>query len=464
MKTDKNHNNNASQFYYEFGGPIGTGVNIVLLPVLVQVLAHWSAVGTVEFTSWTTDIANATTTTTTTTYSASTFWQAIVDSPVLCPSCRDASILIACTAIVLGWFLWFVVLERCLPGEVVQGAPIHGDTNHRLSYKLNGHLSFWITVTALYVGWPYWHEASESIQFTTAPLGFLYDHFGTLAMISSMACFFLSTYLYVTSFLPGTILSKVGTSGYFWYDFWMGRELNPRSLGGSFDWKVFCELRPGLVGWMVLNLSCLQQQHQRLGYVSGSMLLINLFQGIYVWDAQFQERAILTTMDITTDGFGFMLVFGDLTWVPFTYSLQARYLVEHDPHLSYLNLLAIILLYSFGFMIFRGANSQKDAFRRAPEQFKDMRYLQTKRGTKLLLSGWWGLARKINFTGDWIMGLCWCLLCGVQSPVPYYYAIYFAILLMHRAERDDHQCKLKYGDDWDIYKRLVPYKFIPGII
>jgi hypothetical protein len=34
-------------------------------------------------------------------------------------------------------------------------------------------------------------------------------------------------------------------------------------------------------------------------------------------------------MDITTDGFGFMLAFGDLAWVPFTYSLQARVLVDH---------------------------------------------------------------------------------------------------------------------------------------
>ena len=38
-------------------------------------------------------------------------------------------------------------------------------------------------------------------------------------------------------------------------------------------------------------------------------------------------------MDITTDGFGFMLAFGDLAWVPFIYSLQARYLVDHDPAL-----------------------------------------------------------------------------------------------------------------------------------
>ena len=47
-----------------------------------------------------------------------------------------------------------------------------------------------------------------------------------------------------------------------------------------------------------------------------------LVAGLYVWDALYHERAILTTMDITTDGFGFMLAFGDLVWVPFTYSLQ----------------------------------------------------------------------------------------------------------------------------------------------
>jgi hypothetical protein len=64
------------------------------------------------------------------------------------------------------------------------------------------------------------------------------------------------------------------------------------------------------------------------------MFLITLLQGFYVWDALYMEKAILTTMDITTDGFGFMLCFGDLSWVPFIYTLQARYLVDYDPNLS----------------------------------------------------------------------------------------------------------------------------------
>ena len=53
-------------------------------------------------------------------------------------------------------------------------------------------------------------------------------------------------------------------------------------------------------------------------------VLVIIFHAIYVLDALYLEKAILTTMDITTDGFGFMLVFGDLVWVPFTYSLQVR--------------------------------------------------------------------------------------------------------------------------------------------
>ena len=57
----------------------------------------------------------------------------------------------------------------------------------------------------------------------------------------------------------------------------------------------------------------------------------------------FSQEAILTTMDLMHDGFGFMLAFGDLVWVPFTYTLQAYYLVGHPNPLS-LPLLTVIIL------------------------------------------------------------------------------------------------------------------------
>ena len=130
------------------------------------------------------------------------------------------------------------------------------------------------------------------------------------------------------------------------------------------------------------------------------MWCVCLFQTLYVWDALYQEQAILTTMDVTTDGFGWMLAFGDLAWVPFTYSLQAYYLVERDPALGPIALALIVALNTLGYAIFRGANSQKDAFRRDPNApgVAHLTYLETKRGTRLLTSGWWGMARKINYT------------------------------------------------------------------
>ena len=196
------------------------------------------------------------------------------------------------------------------------------------------------------------------------------------------------------------------------------------------------------------------------------MVLINIFQGLYVWDGLMNEQAILTTMDITTDGFGFMLAFGDLAWVPFTYSLQARYLVENSPEYSDAYWLLTVAIKVVGFIIFRGANGEKDQFRRDPQHpdVKHIKTLDTKAGRKLMITGWWGMARKINYTGDWLMGLAWCMTTGFQTPLTYFYSIYFFVLLVHRAMRDNEACEKKYGkEDWEKYKEHVPDMFVPGV-
>ena len=92
---------------------------------------------------------------------------------------------------------------------------------------------------------------------------------------------------------------------------------------------MFCELVPGLIGWLLLDLGFAHKQFTDTGAVSPAMALVCAFQALYVADALWFEPAILTTMDVTTDGFGFMLVFGDLCWVPFTYTLQARCAFPH---------------------------------------------------------------------------------------------------------------------------------------
>jgi len=324
----------------------------------------------------------------------------------------------------IGWFFFQVILERILPGRIVPGVKL--ENGQQLKYKINGHKSFWVSMLVILPFSPLSRLFGLNLQYSVSSL---YNNYFQLITASIIFSFCLSIFLFLKSFAKGALLAKGGNTGNIIYDFFIGRELNPRI--GSLDLKFFCELRPGLIGWIVINFGMMAKQYENLGYISYSMILINIFQGVYVWDALYQEKAILTTMDITTDGFGFMLVFGDLAWVPFTYSLQARTLVDYDPNLPLWGCGLIILLNFLGYSIFRGANGQKDDFRRDPNSptVAHLKYMNTERGTKLLISGYWGMARKINYTGDWLMGLSWCLLCGFGSIIPYFYAIYFGVFI-----------------------------------
>ena len=44
---------------------------------------------------------------------------------------------------------------------------------------------------------------------------------------------------------------------------------------------------------------------------------------------------------------------------------------------------------------------------------------------------------------------------GFDSPIPYFYPLYFTVLLVHRQRRDDASCREKYGKDWDKVSGLV---------
>lgn len=355
----------------------------------------------------------------------------------------------ACT-VFLGWMSFQAALHLLLPGKNVKGT--HLANGLQLDYKLNGLFNFWVTMAL--VG--YFGFYTRSLNLSWA-----YDNYLPLMTASILFSLILSVYLYLRSFAKDALLAAGGKTGYVVYDFFIGRELNPRI--GRFDLKEFCELYPGLIGWVTLNLAMAHKQLQLTGSVSTAMVLVCMFQGIYVWDALHHEPAILTTMDITTDGFGFMLAFGDLAWVPFTYSLQARILVDHSPSLSIPIVALLVLIKLAGYAAFRGSNSQKDLFRRDPTHpsVAHLESMPTERGTKLIVSGWWGIARHINYLGDWIMGWAWCLPAGIGSIVPYFYVIYFGALLVHRDLRDDAACRVKYGKDWEKYCKRVPYRLIP---
>jgi Delta14-sterol reductase len=58
-----------------------------------------------------------------------------------------------------------------------------------------------------------------------------------------------------------------------------------------------------------------------------------------------------------------MLAVGDLLWVPFVYSLQARYLVFQSKDLGHVPSAVILAVNLLGYYIFRTSNNEKNEFR-----------------------------------------------------------------------------------------------------
>ncbi|KIY67847.1 ERG4/ERG24 ergosterol biosynthesis protein [Cylindrobasidium torrendii FP15055 ss-10] len=350
------------------------------------------------------------------------------------------------------WFAFCVAAWAILPARVVEGTLMRDGLKKK--YKTNAFstciLAFCIVAGIIY------QQGPEGFTILYRKLlGFM-----TAALAVSTV---QAVHVYASSFQPGKLLTLNGNTGNPIYDFFIGRELNPTI--GSLDLKYFNELRPGLILWALICISTLCEQATRRGgwaNVTDSMWLTAFFQIFYVVDSMYNEAAIFTIMDITTDGFGFMLSFGDLVWVPFTYSLQARYLVFEQVELGLVYTALILGLNSLGYLIFRQANSEKNDFRNGKNP-RNLAYLTTKRGSKLLTSGWWGRSRHPNYFGDLLMALAWSLPTGFETPITYFYVIFFTFFLIYRQERDDAACAEKYGDDWETYKQIVPYRIVPYV-
>lgn len=413
----------------EFGGPAGNILLMIGLPVTVYYLYYcvrfnggWIIPGNVvnyaPFTS---------------------FWESII------PTGRAA-------AIFFSWFALQVILELVLPGKVVPGAVLADGS--RLNYRMNGLAAFVVTFSLL----------TALVAAGLVDVAVMYDNFGALISVVTMFVIAFSVFLYV---YPRKSGQAGAISGSRIHDFFMGTVLNPRIPPVTgFDLKFFCESRPGLMGWLAVSLSFMGVQYQRHGTVTAAMVIVVAGQLLYIADYFWNEPAILTTTDIVNDRFGFMLAFGDLAWVPLTYALQAFYLIEHAHVLPWWGVAGIAVLNIAGYYLFRAVNLQKHRFRTDPAARiwgKEPRFIQTAHGNRLLVSGFWGWSRHFNYVGDITMALAWCLPCLFASPLPYFYVIYFTILLIHRERRDDRRCAAKYGADWDDYRKRVRWRILPGV-
>ncbi|KAF2179025.1 sterol C-14 reductase-like protein [Zopfia rhizophila CBS 207.26] len=405
----------------------------------------------------------------------------------------------------LGYYFLSLALYAFLPAETPEGTELR--SGGRLKYRFNAFNSAIFIAVILAAGTAV--EGAEFLIWT-----FITDNFVPLLTTNILISFALATYVYIASFSvqhpkdpAKRELAAGGHTGNILYDWFIGRELNPRitfPVFGEVDIKSWMELRPGMLGWIILDFAFMMQQYRNFGRITDSILLITLSQTLYVLDALYMEPAILTTIDIISDGFGFMLSFGDLAWLPFTYSIQARYLAQHPVELGWTGVAAVFAVQASGYYIFRAVNNEKNRFRSNPNdpRVKHLKYMETAAGSKLLITGWWGTARHINYLGDWFMSWAYVLptaLAGyvirstAEHPITasskdaiffknaygkyvvpgeakgwgmlftYFFMLYFAILLVHRERRDEEKCRRKYGKDWERYCELVPYRIVPYI-
>lgn len=342
--------------------------------------------------------------------------------------------------LVVGFIVALFLGSLFLPGKTVQGFPQpSGETKQ---YKING-MALWIAVHAVLI-------VGGFFGLSLAPL---VEHFWSLLLVANVVAVLWTLALYAGARRRG--LTKRGfVAGV--KDLWLGAELNPTLLG--VDLKVFA-YQPSLIGLWILNLSFAYAQWEARGDLTPQMIAYQVFWWLYLTTHYWYERGVLSMWDVIAENFGFMLVWGDLVLVPFFYSIAGWWLVDAAP-MPVSAVLVIAMVHLVGLWIFRESNAQKDRFKRDRSTKIWGRPAETL-GGRLLVSGWWGIGRKLNYTGEIMVYCSFALTTGFVSIVPYLLPIWLCCLLPHRAWRDEQRCKDKYGDLWTEYTRKARFRMVP---
>ncbi|PIN03195.1 Sterol reductase/lamin B receptor [Handroanthus impetiginosus] len=348
----------------------------------------------------------------------------------------------------LAFFTYLAIAGSILPGRIIPGVTLSDGT--RLHYPCNGLLLLLLLVSVLGVGG--WMGLVSPTAIADRGLELL-----STTLIFSL---FVTLLLYIAGCRSRDQSSslKPHITGNLIHDWWFGIQLNPQFMG--IDLKFYF-VRAGMMGWLLINLSVLAKCVQEAN-LSRSMILYQLFCFIYILDYFFYEEFMTSTWDIIAERLGFMLVFGDLVWIPFTFSIQGWWLLNNEVELTTAAIIANCLVFLIGYLVFRGANKQKHVFKKNPKALIWGRPPKVI-GGKLLASGYWGIARHSNYLGDLLVALSFSLPCGISSPVPYFYPIYLFILLIWRERRDEARCAQKYKEIWAEYKKVVPWRILPYV-
>ena len=342
-----------------------------------------------------------------------------------------------------------LILHLIVPGRTVDGYVIDPATEKPHRYRLNGLLVFVLTIglwmLACYSEWLAW------------------DFFWATRWVGlAGACVF------GLIFTLAVVLIAPPTGKGLLADLYLGRDENPQWFGGRVDAKMWLYL----VGATMLGLNLYSfAMHHRLTFPDDSSPGVALYVALFTFflvEYLFFERVHLYTYDFFAERLGFKLGWGCLLFYPYFYGVGLWSVADlPNPHAPVAMLVVAAILFFLGWSLARGANMQKYTFKRdptakflgliTPEVMSDGEH-------KLLASGFWGVARHVNYLGEFLMAIGLTLALGYPSHLaPWLYPLYYVALLVPRQIDDDRRCAQKYKALWSEYVKRVPYRIVPGV-
>ena len=350
-------------------------------------------------------------------------------------------------------YLLLLLLHLLLPAKCVDGYVKNPHTSKPYRYRING---LWVTLAALAL----WALVGA---FDLIAWEWLYIN-RWWCLIGACITGLLYTFW--------VVLPAPSTGRGLFVDLFLGRLENVQYLHGRVDAKMFLYLAGAamlvLNGWSYCAYHLIAFGSE---YNPGIVLHAALLT-FFVFDYMVFERVHLYTYDLFAERVGFKLGWGCLLFYPFFYPV-GLWGTAHLPTPDIIDragmpwLCLATAIFLSGWLTARGANMQKYCFKRWPNR----RFLGLltpevigQGEATLLTSGFWGVARHINYLGEILMALGIALALGhLDNPWPWLYPFYYLALLVPRERDDDARCQAKYGALWTEYRQQVPARIIPRI-
>lgn len=375
---------------------------------------------------------------------------------------------------VTGIYVMCLILHMILPSRKVTGYCC--DKNNKpMEYRLNG-INVYLIMSGIFFLLP------NDLQII------LYDYHLESLMTANIIGILISFYFFIRGGkekyercvtidqlqnLKSLKLTNYNINIHPMIRFFLGHEWNPRF--GNVDVKMWLYI-VGAVGLQSNILSCAIKQNILSGNYSMSHAMI-VYVLMFAWflsEYLMFERIHLYTYDLFAEKLGFKLLWGCFVFYPFFYCIGCYQLVTIplDQDITVIQTIVILLTFFMGWICTRGANMQKFYFRINPECKSFLFGIikqETIPGTRILSSGFWGIARHFNYFGEILQGFALALpgfllaRSKYEMIIPLLYPIYYIILFVTRQIDDDAVCKTKYGIKWDLYCKKVPSRIIPGV-